>query len=98
MKISMDFYQQKGKKNNLIFYRFLDKNVYFQTMPDELNLEELNVEPLVNFRDFVFTITPKLRSEFNTTYQEVQKEYKKLCRAFNLLEAGERKNKLNLLE
>jgi hypothetical protein len=67
-------------------------------MPDQLDLQKLNVEPLVNFRDFVFTITPKLRCEFNTAYQEVKKEYKKLQNAFDLLDEKEKMEKINLLE
>lgn len=44
------------------------------------------MQGISNARDFVFTVTPKLRYEFNITHQELKVEFKKLLTAYKNLE------------
>lgn len=64
----------------------MDKQVYFQTLSKKIDENLQTVQSISNARDFVFTVTPKLRYEFNITYQELKVEYKKLLTAYKNLE------------
>ena len=78
--------------------RFLNKDVYFQTVNEEQggNIEQLS--NLSNMRDFVLTIMPKLKFEFHRDYVKAAKELKSLHKSYKLLSDNDRVEKRRLLE
>ena len=57
-----------------------------------------NVPSMSNTRDFVLTITPKLKFEFHRDYLKAAKELKGLYQSFKLLSESEKHEKKRLLE
>lgn len=78
--------------------RFLNKNVYFQTVLSEFTEGMASTPSVSNMRDFVFTVTPKLKFEFHRDYKEALKELKGLNQSYKLLNNDEKKDKKKLLE
>jgi hypothetical protein len=59
--------------------RLLDRDCYFQTVDrDEFNphVKTERFANIINYRDFLWRITPKLKTEFHKDYQKVCHEYK----------------------
>lgn len=77
---------------------FLNKNVYFQTVVDEFSEGMSFAPPISNMRDFVLTVTPKLKFEFHRDYKELLKELKGLHQSYKLLSDEEKKDKKRMLE
>jgi hypothetical protein len=61
----------------------------------DANDKKINIS---NTRDFVFTITPKLKFEFHRDYKNALKELKGLYQSYNLLPAEAKKERKKLLE
>lgn len=76
----------------------MNKNVYFQTVSEEAGAHIERVAAMSNARDFVLTITPKLKFEFHRDYLKAAKELKGLYQSFKLLGEAERQEKKRLLE
>lgn len=67
-------------------------------MNDEISGQIEQVSNLSNTRDFVLTITPKLKFEFHRDYIKAAKELKGLYQSFKLLSDSEKQEKKKLLE
>ncbi len=81
-----------------IYCRFLNQNVYFQTLPEEITENNHKVTGISNLRDFVMVITPKLKFEFHRDYKKALKELKDLQQSYKLLNEEEKREKRRLLE
>ena len=64
---------------------FMNKNIAFQTIEGAVDHTTLTVDNIVNFRDFVFMVTPKLKSDFHRDYLVALYEFDKLKKAFESL-------------
>ena len=62
-------------------------------MPEEINDSTQTLPNISNMRDFIFTITPKLKYEFHRDYKKALKELKSLNQSSKLLSADEKKEK-----
>lgn len=76
----------------------MNKNVYFQTVSETVNANVESVPSMSNSRDFVLTVTPKLKFEFYRDYLKAAKELKGLYQSFKLLGDSEKFEKKRLLE
>jgi hypothetical protein len=76
----------------------LNKNVYFQTINDEISDIMEQLPQISNMRDFVLVITPKLKFEFHRDYVKAAKELKGLHQSYELLTDREKTEKKKLLE
>ena len=65
---------------------YLDKNIYFQTTKQPENgLQQSTAQQknIINYRDFVWRIYPKLNFEFHKDYQKAIQQYKSFIRRKN---------------
>jgi hypothetical protein len=65
---------------------------------DEMGGNIESLPSMSNMRDFVLTITPKLKFEFHRDYTKATKELKGLYQSFKLLGDSEKLEKKRLLE
>jgi hypothetical protein len=77
---------------------FLNRNVYFQTLEGAQADPSQMTPNISNLRDFVFTVTPRLKSEFHRDYRNALKEFKTLMQSYKLLTSDEKKEKKRFLE
>lgn len=76
----------------------MNTNVYFQTVSEDVSNQIEQVSSMSNTRDFVLTITPKLKFEFHRDYLKAAKELKGLYQSFKMLGETEKQEKKRLLE
>lgn len=78
--------------------RFLNNNVYFQTIVEPVSEGMEHLPNISNMRDFVTVITPKLKFEFHRDYMKAVKELKGLYQSYSILSEAEKAEKKKLLE
>lgn len=79
--------------------RFADKNIYFQDVPafeKSKKYPQQRIANMINYRDFVFRICPKLNYEFHKEYKKSMKFYKKLKKLGDSLTNRQKQLKRNL--
>ena len=74
----------------------MDQSIYFQDVPAlEFSKDSgtVQISNMVNYRDFVFKICPKLNFEFHKEYKKSMKYFKKLKKLGDSLTDRQRKLK-----